>query len=211
MDTAAPPTLGSASAQPPLPPELDAYALRRLAEAAAGLNGRLGYLRIVRGNDGAPGRLVVEAGPAPAGDPDVVLQVPQTAPGAQVPGQFDVWLQRRGAQDTEAGGDGADAPAGEGWEQLTKRFDAFWWSRSSVEKFMVPYYVRLFEPHEYAGVVDTFTRAFDQGLIIGFGHLPWSEWEQVTARRIFYGAGFAPAFRGGIQIFSVDELQGLVA
>ena len=127
-------------------PELDVLQIRAFAETLAGRDGRDSYVRLVGG------RLVVDGEPGP----DTLFKVPA-----------------RGGAPTVSG---AAIRLSLGDRPLQDEFDAFWWSESAIEKFVLPYYLRLVGSTGIAELEDGFRRGFRRGVVAGLAHRPDSQW-----------------------------------
>jgi len=147
----------------------------------------------------------VKEGQAPADDPDVLLTI--AGDGQQLAAQrnFELWLYVADARDSAEKPD--ESPDARRRRRLDEQFDAFWWTMSGVEKFMLSYYIRLFDPAEVAEAAATFRNEFRQGAIVGVGHLPWSEWDTITIDDVFLAAVPAITLEGGLLFLKASELR----
>lgn len=229
-------------AAPPLPavPALTAHELRRLAESAAGLDGVAGVVvrraraaraaavtalladcAEVAAADAAWELLVVEA---PAAGDVVVARLPArdgiARPASAAP--FALWLMiahptaaasPRGAvndyEDRFYRLDEADETLGHGG------FDAFWWRWASIEKFVLPYYLRLVGPCVVDEIARTVRKELAAGRLLGVGHMPRSEWQRVRDPSRVEEAGFYAAHLDALAVVppraTITPLTGFVA
>ena len=134
------------------PPVVNARLLRGIAEAAAGFRGKRAFL--VERDDGT--LAVVE--PDGIGNAKVLLECSTPLDVVNRPNLVKMCVQVRRGTGTPVA------------REIDAKYDALFWTESSVEKFLLGYYSRLVPPQE----IIEFLNSFNKEDVFAVAHLPKS-------------------------------------